>query len=389
MKTTTRFKKLLCTMAFMLILSLSSICVRAALPVIPADVTTASSGCTILGIEGTYVLDIQTVVNRINEIREEAYKLGYVDRYVPVAWSGDLEYIARLRAAESSLTEAHKRLNNKGSHSIKSPGGVYAVTEVLAWSGNSTMKRAVEQWYSEKKKFDPNNKTAMATGHYWAMINPDNTYVGMATFLSNVGAYYNTTAGEFASEKGTTKEGTVSGKCIQLVEVANTALTGKFNISGTTNLAPGKSSVITITAGTVYSGKGLYIPSAAWKSSKTGVAKVSSTGVVTAGSKTGTAKITVTLAGGRKTTFNVKVAKIKTKSVKFTASKTKLAVGETFELKTKVTPANTTDTLKFKSSNKKVVSVSSTGVMTAKKKGKAKITVTSGSKKKTITVTVK
>lgn len=79
-------------------------------------------------------------------------------------------------------------------------------------------------------------------------------------------------------------------------------------------------------------------------------------------------------------------------ATKITLKKTsiKLEKGKKYTIKATLTPAKTTDTLKFTSSNKKIATVSKNGVITAKKKGKATITVkaTSGAKKK-IKVTVK
>ena len=63
--------------------------------------------------------------------------------------------------------------------------------------------------------------------------------------------------------------------------------------------------------------------------------------------------------------------------------------GKKCTIKATLTPAKTTDTLKFTSSNKKMTTRAKNGVITAKKKGKATITVkaTSGAKKQ-IKVTV-
>ena len=77
--------------------------------------------------------------------------------------------------------------------------------------------------------------------------------------------------------------------------------------------------------------------------------------------------------------------------VALNVSKLTLGVKETFRLRADVAPANATDKrVKYQSSNAKVVSVgSSTGKLTAKKTGKAKITVTVGKKKAVCKVTVK
>ncbi|MBO5373106.1 MAG: Ig domain-containing protein [Lachnospiraceae bacterium] len=65
-----------------------------------------------------------------------------------------------------------------------------------------------------------------------------------------------------------------------------------------------------------------------------------------------------------------------------------LAVGEKYSLTEKYTPAYATDTIAWKSSNKKVATVDSMGNVQAKGLGKATITVQMGSKKANCTVTV-
>ena len=49
---------------------------RAALAVLPTDVSAPSPGCVFLGIEVEYITEIQAAVNRINEIRLEACREG-------------------------------------------------------------------------------------------------------------------------------------------------------------------------------------------------------------------------------------------------------------------------------------------------------------------------
>lgn len=66
-----------------------------------------------------------------------------------------------------------------------------------------------------------------------------------------------------------------------------------------------------------------------------------------------------------------------------------MAKGQNVTLKAKMTPENTTDTITWKSNKAKIAAVNANGVITAKKKGTAKITAMSTSKKKaTITVIV-
>jgi len=129
-----------------------------------------------------------------------------------------------------------------------------------------------------------------------------------------------------------------------------------------------------------------------YRTSNKKVATVNSKGVIKA-IKNGTAKITVEAVNGMTKTIVVKVRiPIAVKSIKL--SKTKLTLkkkNQTYKIGVKFSPSNATNKkLKFSSSNKKVASVSKTGVIKAKKNGTAKITVkTVNGKKKTIKVTVK
>ena len=136
-----------------------------------------------------------------------------------------------------------------------------------------------------------------------------------------------------------------------------------------------------------------------WKSSNKKVASVDKNGKVK-GLKAGkTATITVQLASGLKKSFKVKVQKknVATKSLKVVnvstgkkvSSKVSLKRKQTLKLAATVSPITSKEKVKYSSSNKKVVSVSSKGVIKAKKKGKATITVKSGKKTYKIKVTVK
>lgn len=111
-----------------------------------------------------------------------------------------------------------------------------------------------------------------------------------------------------------------------------------------------------------------------WKSSDTSVATVDQKGVVT-GVKKGTAKITATTKDGSyKATCTVTVYR-SVKSIKLDIEETDLPKGEKISLKTTVSPANADNkTLVWSSSDTSVATVSSTGVVKAKRKGTAVIT---------------
>ena len=128
-----------------------------------------------------------------------------------------------------------------------------------------------------------------------------------------------------------------------------------------------------------------------WTSSNKSVAAVNSKGVITAGSRTGKAKITVTLKSGKKGYITVTVQKSVVKTVKITGVKSALTLtkGKSTTLKPVLSPFTAGEKITYASSNKNVAAVNSKGVITAKKKGTAVITVKSGTKKVTCKVTVK
>ena len=78
-----------------------------------------------------------------------------------------------------------------------------------------------------------------------------------------------------------------------------------------------------------------------------------------------------------------------TRKIKLNRRKLTLKKGKSFRVKVTLTPADSQDKITYKTSNKKIATVSKTGKIKAKKKGKVKITVISGKKKAVCTVKVK
>ena len=119
-----------------------------------------------------------------------------------------------------------------------------------------------------------------------------------------------------------------------------------------------------------------------WSSDNGAVAKVSSTGVVTA-VKPGTAVITAT-AGSVKATCTITVANpvVKVTGIKITASSRSIAAGKKVQLKATAAPSNADNkAVTWTSSNKKVATVNSKGVVTFNKKaGGKKVTITAAAK---------
>jgi len=122
-----------------------------------------------------------------------------------------------------------------------------------------------------------------------------------------------------------------------------------------------------------------------YKSSNENVAKVNANGVITAVGP-GTAQITVSTNTNRSTYCMVTVKqpakKITLLLNRPSTKKIYLVKGQMVTLNSKLSPDNSTDTLTYKSSKKKIAAVSASGTITAKKKGTATITVKASSGKK-------
>ena len=117
----------------------------------------------------------------------------------------------------------------------------------------------------------------------------------------------------------------------------------------------------------------------------------SKTGKITA-KKAGKATITVTYTNGKQQIFNVKVQNKTVKTTALSVKKKNIILqkkGKTFQLKVNVFPVTSQQKVTYKSSNKKVATVSAKGKITARKKGNATITIKSGSKKIICKVTVR
>lgn len=139
--------------------------------------------------------------------------------------------------------------------------------------------------------------------------------------------------------------------------------------------------------------KGKISKALAYKSSNKKVVTVSKKGVVTA-KKKGKATVTAYAKANKKKKVAIKII-VGTPVTKIKLNKTKatLKVKKTLKLKATVTPKKASNKkVIWKTSNKKIATVSSVGKVTAKKKGTAKITATAADgsgKKATAKITVK
>lgn len=257
---------------------------------IPADVTKPSANCVFIAMKGKYVSEASAAVKRINQIRYEACKQGVkidgrkltLDDYVPIKWSAGLEKIARIRAAEASVTMYHSRLNGKSVFDFKYPGNGWPTSEVLAWNWSESMLMGIEQWYSEKDAYVKGTPGAV-TGHYTSMINPANRYVGVGTFINKNASYPNTTAAQFmgsGSQAETMAKST--GESDVTVEVQKDNITS-VKMTGNKSVQEGQKVTLTLKAVLGQYGSTSYkvLAGAKWKTSNSAIAKVSPTGVVT------------------------------------------------------------------------------------------------------------
>ena len=207
--------------------------------VLSAPVSSPSGGCCFVGIQGSYISEEEAALKRINEIRKEACEEGIENPstgkkltpsdYVPIKWSSDLEYIAKIRAAEAAIIMDHTRPNGNSCFSLSSPNGEKSWGEVLAWNFSSSMITGINQWYEEKK--DWVEKTGAVTGHYTQMIDPEHLYVGLGTFISDTGCYPNSTAGEFSFKEGLDSTPRTAEKNVtQLIEIQSSYI-GKAELA--------------------------------------------------------------------------------------------------------------------------------------------------------------
>lgn len=201
------------------------------------------------------------------------------------------------------------------------------------------------------------------------------------------------------------KNGKITAKSAGTAVITCTTSNGLTTQCTVTVRKPVKSIKLNSTKKTIHTGKTFQLkatvsPSDAtvkdvkWKSSNTKVATVSSTGLVKGVAK-GSATITCTAADGSKVNAKcaITVKDILVASVKLNATSKTLYTGKTFQLKATISPSDATNKkVTWKSSNTKVATVNSSGLVKAVAKGSATITCTAAddSKKSAkCTITVK
>ena len=195
-----------------------------------------------------------------------------------------------------------------------------------------------------------------------------------------------------------TSLGKVTGRAVGKATITVTTANGKtYSCTVVVKQAPDNitlnKSEMTLGVGQMYTLQSTLTPSNSatyqqWTSSDKTVAVVNDKGRVT-GKKVGTATITVKTTNGHTATCVVTVKKAPT-SVALDKTSVTLAVGMKETLTATLTPTNSATYCAWSSSDETVATVTSGGVITAKKAGTATITVkTTNDKTATCTVTVK
>ena len=262
-----------------------------------------ADGLRVVGIKGSFATpEKQAIVDRVNEIRKEAYNEGLVDRYVPVKWSNSLEQASLRRAAESSLAASpHTRMTGEELYAGEYSDNFSHLAGNLAWNDRGLMK-GIEQWYKEKQ----NLKTGVGeTGHYEHMIDPQWTTVAVSAFVKSKESerhvqYYQNS--QLFAENADDSESLVGsyGDSV-LYTIARQDSVAEISLPQNVTIKPQSHDTLSLLAryigNTTHSLAKVIIPTNRdWSSSDTSVATIDRDGNITA-HKSGTTTITVTSDG--------------------------------------------------------------------------------------------
>ena len=309
---------------------------------------TLSEGNLLLGLPGSYYTETaDKILNRLNAIRLEACREGVTDPYtgnplteadyIPLKWSSSLEAIARLRAAEATVSQGHTRPNGKSCFTAKTTKGVQSYAENLAWNYSGLME-GIRQWYEEKS--DWVNHGSGQTGHYESIISTRYRYVGVGAFRLPGGGWYSV-AQEFSMEPSMdSQKNDTSGNCIQPMEVQGNHVSAlKFENSMPSHIEIGSAVRLPLQATVrypdIYENTRTYTGSVKagglWISSDETIASIDQNGMITA-KKAGTVTISVT-AGKEQTQTQLTVYEEGQNLLKIQApSKTTYLTGQQLDL---------------------------------------------------------
>lgn len=239
-------------------------------------------------------------------VPEYLQEIGMTEsEYLSPQWSNALELIALQRAIEAyDYDLGHTRPNGDSCWTAQY-NGIGSWGEILAW-GPPTMRGAIDLWASEKADYlkELNNEPHGATGHYVALITPENRYYG---FAGASGMRYGTTwSGEMsATLQGTQTATNLKGTYEFSVNVSADKLAQGVSVELPGQLKMGQQAQAK--AKLAYMG-GRYELRGGWSSSNPAVLSVDANGTVTAHNE-GTARITIS-AQGQSFSTNVQVSAV-------------------------------------------------------------------------------
>lgn len=324
-----------------------------------------------IGTNAVVVEEKPITVNKATEV-EIRLPEAFADSNVVYVWHNGEEYEASPKDGESATFVFSTNgfspfvFSKEHTHSLTAHAGNAPACET---AGNSAY------WSCSicgKYFSDANAENEIEEGS-WVIEATGHTLVKVAATAKNIEYYKCSKCGKCFSDAAGTKEISESSTVINAtakVREATLPLKKKQKVNAAANLVlPAGVSVKSVT------------------SSNTKILTVS--GTTLKGKKKGKSVVTCTLTNGTTAKYTVKVqnGKVKAKITGVPKSLT-LHVGETYQIKADKGYVTCTYKLKYKSSKKKVAKVSTKGLVTARKKGMAKITVKCGSKKKTVKVNV-
>lgn len=188
------------------------------------------------------------------------------------------------------------------------------------------------------------------------------------------------------------KNGTKTGTCIRCGRTITVSAPGThLTTTIKTNVSSVRLRVGQVTSAVKVSGLAKGDEVRSWISENISIVKVDrTTGKMTAGTKTGTAAVTITLRSGLKKTIRVIVQKMMVRTTKLTGLPSSVTVskGKTVKLTPVRTPVTSQEKVTYTIRNKTVASVTSNGVVKGRKNGKTNLTVQSGERRVTVLVIV-